>query len=51
MGKLQSKLASLQAHIERSAKAEKKSVQEDTRHKITENAVVKSNALARSYYY
>jgi len=50
MGKLQSKLASLQAHIERSAKAEKKSVQEDTRHKITENAVVKSNALARSYY-
>jgi len=50
MGKLQSKLASLQAHIERSAKAEKKGVQEDTRHKITENAVVKSNALARSYY-
>jgi len=50
MGNLQSKLASLQAHLEKKAKAEKEAVQEDPRHEITDNTVVKSNALARSYY-
>jgi len=50
MGNIQSKLASLQAHLERKAKTEKETVQEDPRHEITDNTVVKSNALARSYY-
>ena len=50
MGNLQAKLASLQSHIEKKATAEKAVTQEDPRHSITENTVVKSNALARSYY-
>lgn len=50
MGNLQARLASLQAHLEKKGKAKTEQVAADPRHKITENTVVKSNALARSYY-
>jgi len=50
MKNLQSRLASLQAQLEKQTKAENKAIQEDSRYDITENSVVKSNALARSYY-
>ncbi|MFA6700794.1 MAG: replication initiation protein [Thiomicrospira sp.] len=47
---LSAKLATIQASIERNAKAQNEVVKADSRHEITENIVTKSNALCRAYY-